>query len=103
MSNLLQADLYQAVDAFYSKMGGVLTPADKPRLTTLVEERMKPWELDEIIIEMIDGDNPDTPWDESDTLKITIKNGLRTAEVELQWKDAEGNTWVRVDTDGDGE
>jgi len=99
----LQQDLYRAADAFYGKMGGVLTPADKPMLTSMVEDHMRPWVLDEVVIEMIDGDNPDTPWDESDTLKITVKNGNKEASVELQWVDASGNKWMRIDTDGSGD
>ena len=100
--NNLQRDLYQAADIFYAKMGGVITPADKPVITAMVEDHMQPWVLDEVIIELIDGDNPETPWDESDTLKITVKNGLSVADVELRWVDASGRKWVRVDTDGDG-
>lgn len=93
MTNNLQKDLYRAADEFFGKMGGVLTPADKPRLTELVEQHMLPWELDEVIINLDD---------ENEFIDITVRNGLKTASVSLQWKDASGNTWVRIDTDGDG-
>jgi len=98
----LQKDLYAASDKFFAKAGTILTPADKPEIEALIKTHMHPWVLDKIVIDMIDGDNPETEWDESDTLKITVKVGRKTASVELQWKDDKGNTWMRIDTDGDG-
>lgn len=93
----LQTDLQAACDSLFAKHGTIITPDDIPKLEERVWNLMRIgkglWVLDKVNI---------TLDDKAEFVGIEVQSGKMTASIELEWRDARGNYWVRVDTDGDG-
>lgn len=102
MRTLDQA-LSQTIETMlYAKTGQVqvLTPADIPDLISRVTVGMKNLGVltTKVEVKLVD---------EGEFVAITVynsfgKKGDKKANYSIDWKDAQGNYLVRIDTDGDG-
>ena len=93
MSRLF-TDLNRACDRLFA-VSGLITKSHVTKMENRIEGAMN-------FVHYTDIDCKVLLNDKEETITVTVKNGEDTASVILRWEDAEGNLFVRIDTDGDG-